>query len=227
MAQKAGDAANLGMQELCDSLRPSVGAGKSARKSGSFAPTHTSAQSSARPSFTFNQPFPQRNPVNPSHAAMAQNYSPSLSYAGSHDVQNPSTSDKNTKDERTANLLNLLKFNNPASSPQPQSYHTPETPTTSRQLHSNPGPASAHSVHGRGISASDLVASLTGNKPSAPTSRETTPAPPNHQDLLLSLLNRSSVPQPSTAKDNALPKSPLHEANVNAVAENLASTTLR
>ena len=147
------------------------------------------------------------------------------------DVRTTHTSGDTSKDERTANLLNLLKFNNPGSSPQPQSQPTPPPSTASRQIHGNAtGPPSAHSIHGRGISASDLVASFMGSKPSAPASRETTPAPAstsaNHQDLLLSLLNRPGVPQPTAAKENAASRSTIEEANISNIAQNLANTTL-
>ncbi|KAL8786605.1 MAG: hypothetical protein Q9195_008127 [Heterodermia aff. obscurata] len=67
-----------------------------------------------------------------------------------------------------------------------------------------------------------------GSKPSAPASRETTPAPvsANHQDLLLSLLNRPSPSQPAASKDNNASKSTLHETNIGAVTQNLANSTL-
>ena len=168
---------------------------------------------------------------------MSQPYSPSFGappprdYAAHHRNQTP-TGDK-SKDDRTANLLNLLNFNNPSSSPQtqPQSQPQPLQPpsTASRQTHGSLAPApSAHSIHGRGISASDLVASFMGSKPSAPASRETTPAPSsaNHQDLLLSLLNRTSAAQPSASKENTAPQTTLQETNIGAVAQNLAKTSL-
>lgn len=67
-----------------------------------------------------------------------------------------------------------------------------------------------------------------GSKPSAPVSRETTPAPvsANHQDLLLSLLNRPSTSQPAASKDNVASRSTLNEINIGAVNQNLASSTL-
>lgn len=166
---------------------------------------------------------------------MARVNSPSVHHSSPRDhvadVRTSHTSGDTSKDERTANLLNLLKFNNPVSSPQPQSQPTPPPSTASRQIHGNAtGPPSAHSIHGRGISASDLVASFMGSKPSAPASRETTPAPAsasaNHQDLLLSLLNRPGVPQPTAAKENVAPRSTIEEANISNVAQNLANTTL-
>lgn len=227
MAQTGGDpAANL--QELFASLRPS-GSGSSVRQSEG---TH---QSSDRPSRTFSQHPPQRNPSQYSQHIMSQPYSPSFGASPSrdhaHHHRNQTPTGDNSKDDRTANLLNLLNFNNLSSSPQSQSQpQSQQGPSTAlRQTHGTLAPApSAHSIHGRGISASDLVASFMGSKPSAPASRETTPAPSsgNHQDLLLSLLNRASAPQPPASKENLAPQTPLQETNVGAVTHNLAKTAL-
>ena len=222
MAHTGGDpAANL--QDLFSTLRPN-----SARKS-----EKGSAQSSVRPSLTFNQPHPQPSLFQPARPTMAREYSPSSTYSSSRDhgtlPRIPQPVADQPKDDRTANLLNLLKFNNAASSPQPQPQSQPPPSTTSRQVHGNlAATPSAHSVHGRGISASDLVASFMGSKPSAPASRETTPAPvsANHQDLLLSLLNRPSTSQPAASKDNVASKPVLNEANISAVTQNLANSTL-
>ena len=234
MAQTGGDpAANL--QELFASLRPSASGGSSVRQSGGPPPqSQSSAQSSDRPSRTFNQHPPQRTPSQYSQHAMSQPYSPSFGAPPPRDYahhRNQTPTGDNSKDDRTANLLNLLNFNNPSSSPQPQSPPQPQqaASTASRQNHGSLAPApSAHSIHGRGISASDLVASFMGSKPSAPASRETTPAPSstNHQDLLLSLLNRTSAPQPPVSKENVAPQTPLQDTNIGAVAQNLAKTSL-
>lgn len=99
-------------------------------------------------------------------------------------------------------LLSLLKFGSAASSPQT----TPQQPTVSASRPEYGGP-STHSVHGRGISASDLVASLTSGKSSTPTLREkqthSQSSSANHQDALLKLLNQTtaraegSAPKPS------------------------------
>ena len=97
-------------------------------------------------------------------------------------------------------LLNLLKF---GSSPQA----SPSLAQASRPAYTSP---SAHSVHGRGISASDLygsmsshnnfsnshsVSSFTGGKSSTPTPRERTQATSSatHQDALLRLLNQTTA----------------------------------
>lgn len=89
-----------------------------------------------------------------------------------------------------ANLLDLLRFG-PANSSQ----------TSSQQQQSSENPKAAvsgpdtHSVHGRGISASDLIASVRGS-----TSKPSTPAQPSprsgsaaHQDSLLKLLNQATL----------------------------------
>ena len=226
MAQTGGDpAANL--QELFASLRPS-GSGSSVRQSEGAPKSQSSAQS-------FDQHPPQRNSSQYSQHAMSQPYSPSFGAPAprdhAHHHRNQTPTADNPKDDRAASLLNLLNFNNPSSSPQSQSHPQPQpTPSTaSRKNHGTLAPApSAHSIHGRGISASDLVASFMGSKPSAPASRETTPAPSstNHQDLLLSLLNRTTAPQPPASKENIALQLPLQETNVGAVAQNLAKTTL-
>ena len=231
MAHSGGDpAANL--QDLFTTLRPSTSARKGEKGSAQSSVT-------VRPSLTFNQPHPppksDARHFQPTHPTMAREYShsPSSGYSSARDHGSlpriPQPIADQPKDDRTASLLNLLKFNNTASSPQPQFHSQPSPSTTSRPSHANlAATTSAHSIHGRGISASDLVASFMGSKPSAPVSRETTPAPAsaNHQDLLLSLLNRSSTSQPAASKDNSASKSTLNEANISAVTQNLENSTL-
>ncbi|KAE8385215.1 hypothetical protein BDV23DRAFT_165327 [Aspergillus alliaceus] len=129
--------------------------------------------------------------------------------------------------DRAANLLNLLKFNQPAapSAPQQPSQFGLEQPKPSH-IH-DVGPEAAKS-HARNISASDLVATLFGRqgaavptKPAGPQFGQPGPAVPagegstaptaeNTQEMLLRLLNRPKpsqgisegpvkpVPQPST-----------------------------
>ena len=86
-------------------------------------------------------------------------------------------------------LLTLLKFGSNGGSSQSSPQQQAGVP--SRPEYGNP---SLHSVHGRGISASDLVASFTGTKSTTPTPRDKTPATPstNHQDALLQLLNQTT-----------------------------------
>lgn len=95
--------------------------------------------------------------------------------------------------DRTANLLNLLKFGTPTNSAQ--------SPLQNQSSSSRPGYGSpdTHSVHGRGISASDLVGSFMGKSSSPPVARENVKpsVSSNHQDVLLKLLNRSAPPQPT------------------------------
>ena len=127
-------------------------------------------------------------------------------------------------------LLSLLKFGSATSSPQT----TPQLPTapSSRAEYGSP---STHSVHGRGISASDLVASLTSGKPSTPTPREkpvhSYSSSLNHQDALLKLLNQTtaradgSVQKPSDSTGTPIaqpsdePSSSLSEAHQTPIAE--------
>lgn len=101
--------------------------------------------------------------------------------------------------DRTANLLNLLKFGTPTNSAQP--------PLQNQSSSSRPGYGSpdTHSVHGRGISASDLVGSFMGKTSSPPIARENVKpsVSSNHQDVLLKLLNRSAPPQPTGQQGHA------------------------
>ncbi|KAL9585821.1 MAG: hypothetical protein Q9212_001299 [Teloschistes hypoglaucus] len=96
-----------------------------------------------------------------------------------------------TSNERTTNLLNLLKFG--------ASNTTTGQSNSHQQTTARPGMIvpDTHSVHGRGISASDLVGSFMG-KPTTPVSRENSKpsASASQQDTLLKLLNRSAPPQP-------------------------------
>ena len=121
--------------------------------------------------------------------------------------------------QMTNPLLNLLKFGSQADSPQVSPL--PQPLASSRPEH---GGASTLNIHGRGISASDLVANFMGGKPSAPTPREKTPATSsiNHQDALLRLLN-----QTTSRQDGAQYKAPgSSEATANQISESLAGTSL-
>ena len=116
-------------------------------------------------------------------------------------------------------LLNLLKFGSNTPSPQASSLQQPAA--SSRPEY---GSASTHSIHGRGISASDLVASFTGGKPSTPTQREKIPATSsiNHQDALLRLLN-----QTTSRADAAQQKTSVStDATTNQLSEDLAGSSL-
>ena len=116
-------------------------------------------------------------------------------------------------------LLNLLKFGSNTTSPQ-------ASPLQQAVALPRPeyGSASTHSVHGRGISASDLVASFTGGNSSTLTQREKIPATSsvNHQDALLRLLNQT------TSQADAAPQklSESTDATTNKLSEDLAGSSL-
>lgn len=118
-------------------------------------------------------------------------------------------------------LLNLLKFGSDTASPQAS---PKQQPAASLRPGYGSASASAHSVHGRGISASDLVASFTGGKSATPTQREKTPATSsiNHQDALLKLLNRTT-----SRSDTAQQKmSGSTDTTTNQLSEDLAGSSL-
>lgn len=116
-------------------------------------------------------------------------------------------------------LLNLLKFGSNTASPQASPQQQPVAPSRPEY-----GSASTHSVHGRGISASDLVASFTSGKSATPTQREKIPATSSisHQDALLRLLN-----QTTSRADAAQQKmSGSTDATTNQLSEDLAGSSL-
>ena len=205
------------LQGLFASLRPS----------GSRKSSHSQPHSQPHPtSLPLNENSAQgtRSPFHPSAAVISpQNQAsstPFLFKSSSTDVNarkfsqnaamssNPpapaasasATAGDPASSERTANLLNLLKFGPSTASAQP----------TSHQAHAPQIQPDTHSVHGRGISASDLVGSFMG-KSASPLSRENVkpPSSASHQDALLKLLNRSTSqaatprqsPNPSKTQD--------------------------
>ena len=121
--------------------------------------------------------------------------------------------------QMTNPLLNLLKFGSDSASPQASSHQQSSAPSKPEY-----GSASTHSVHGRGISASDLVASFTGSKSAMPTQREKIPATSsvNHQDALLRLLNQTS----SRADADQQKLSGSTDATTNQLSEDLAGSSL-
>ena len=167
-----------------------------ARQSGITSPAFSSA---------LNRPQSRGSTIN---ANMSRHTTPALTPAPSGNTG-----------QMTNPLLNLLKFGSHTDSPpafpqqQPSSASRPEY-----------GSPSMHSVHGRGISASDLVANLASGKPSTPTSREKTPAmsSTNHQDALLKLLNQTTS-RPEGAQQKA---SGSTDATTKQISEGLASTSL-
>ncbi|KAK8171127.1 hypothetical protein BKA80DRAFT_305927 [Phyllosticta citrichinensis] len=153
-------------------------------------------------------------------------------------IMSPNTSAMNTpaaeagNADRTVNLLNLLKFNQ-ASAPSP----TGQDNANDRRPSSNTLPQAQAGTQQRGISASDLVASFM-RKPSGTASTQSppiaSPAPTkpiepqseNPQELLLRLLNQPKPPQ--DASNHSLPSigKDVPETKVDALAQNLANTTL-
>lgn len=121
--------------------------------------------------------------------------------------------------QMTNPLLNLLKFGSNTASPQASPQQLSAAPSRPEY-----GSASTYSVHGRGISASDLVASFTRGKSATPRQRENTPATSsiNHQDALLRLLN-----QTTSRADAAQQKlSGSTDATTNQLSEDLAGSSL-
>lgn len=126
---------------------------------------------------------------------------------------------QSTSGQMTNPLLNLLKFGSNTAFPQASPQQQPAAPSRTEY-----GSASTHSIHGRGISASDLVASFTGGKASTPIQREKIPATSsiNHQDALLKLLN-----QTTSRADAAQQKlSASTDATTNQLSEDLAGSSL-
>ncbi|KAA6410073.1 MAG: hypothetical protein FRX48_06687 [Lasallia pustulata] len=255
-----GDQTPSNLEGLFASLRSNntkaYPAGISNRQDASPAPSSTNRQPS---SFDFVIPSSQSQPV-PSFEHAGSN----LSY-GFNGARAPTTSPQATLSkgvtsvppsdqssaDRTANLLNLLKFNQPSPS-------APATPPPQQPMATSlPGYAalqaaqspSTHSVHGRGISASDLIASFMG-KPLTPVARETTntspapakvghakiestvPASQNPQDFLLQLLNRPKPEQSGASTQTSQPGKPnlqtqtAPEATVDGLSRHLADTIL-
>lgn len=89
-----------------------------------------------------------------------------------------------------ANLLDLLRFG-PANAPQ-TSLQQQQSLENSKSTASGPD---THGVQGRGISASDLIASVRGStsKPSTPAQPVPRSASATHQDSLLRLLNQTTL----------------------------------
>ena len=103
-----------------------------------------------------------------------------------------------TKANTQTNLLDLLKF---APAGSQGSSQQPQRTEAAQPTQGNP---EAQSTHGRGISASDLVASLRANtpKPTSPAQSLPRSSSAAHQDSLLKLLNRTTSgleDQPSNA----------------------------
>ncbi|KAF1844669.1 uncharacterized protein K460DRAFT_281624 [Cucurbitaria berberidis CBS 394.84] len=118
--------------------------------------------------------------------------SPNTSVANTPAPEHGSISQQ-TPQQQSANLLNLLRFNSQSGAGQP------------RRVSQNAQVSEGPSAHSRTVSASDLVANLTGNRtpsqgPSSAASASAQPMLPtvssvNPQDLLLRLLNHPKPAQ--------------------------------
>lgn len=200
------------LQGLFASLRSSSGKTFAPSKDGSPAQTLNrqsypfdppGASSSTQPQLSeHRQPAAMSPSFVPLNGPQSRNVPSNLSSSRS---ATPAAAGDRPNVDRTANLLNLLKFSTPAAPQmQPQLQQQPPAATGSTQGNLQ-ATSSSHSVHGRGISASDLVASFMG-KSSTPTPRENIPAPSstNHQDYLLKLLNRTNPSQPTVLEQGGL-----------------------
>ncbi|KAL8640971.1 MAG: hypothetical protein Q9228_002175 [Teloschistes exilis] len=193
MAHTDHDSSATLQARLFASLRPSG----SRNSSASHPALRPADDNSAHPRDPFHPSAPSPT-TRPQPSTSTQAFAPSLINLNEHQypqdgkMSHPTASAADqTSNERTTNLLNLLKFG--ASTP------TGGQSNSHQQTTARPGMGvpDTHSVHGRGISASDLVGSLMG-KPTTPVSRENSKplASANQQDTLLKLLNRSAPPQP-------------------------------
>ncbi|KAL8829117.1 MAG: hypothetical protein Q9170_006307 [Blastenia crenularia] len=194
----AGQDSTAGLQGLFASLRPS-GSSSSSASHPIIQPVDESFGQHIRQSHPF-RPSPASSSPRPEHvnqpSTALSNFSPPQSYVNARNfsqnatMSNPSASaGDQASTDRTTNLLNLLKFGTSNATAQPSSKH-------SQTAAFGQGLSDTHSVHGRGISASDLVGSFMG-KPGSPMSRENVKPTTsmNHQDVLLKLLNRSASSQ--------------------------------
>ena len=139
-----------------------------------------------RHSYSFT-PEPAKSPQHPRESSTK--YSQAARPSSSID---PMSHKNATSPQAPPDLLGLLKFGQTPSSstPQPPSLHQTTSQTHPEQLRPTIG-----SIHGRGVSASDLVSTLMGGKISTPPPKERVSSPPstsNHQDSLLRLLNQTA-----------------------------------
>lgn len=226
------------LQGLFASLKSSVVKNHAASKEGSPLPTINRQPHPFDFSGDSASPQPQYLEQRQS-ATMSPSFSPSLygsqtrgfpPNTGFTQSNTPAPIGDRPSSDRASNLLNLLKFNTPVSSP----HASIRQQQSSGGAHQQPGnyqaSPSAHSVHGRGISASDLVASFMG-KPSTPTPREIVPASSstNHQVNLLNLLNRATASQP-IYPEKKTPSSPTPrdgEVDSQSIAQKLPDRTLK
>ncbi|KAL8856422.1 MAG: hypothetical protein Q9178_006992 [Gyalolechia marmorata] len=212
------------LQDLFASLRP-TGSRTSSASHPTSRPLDESSTRGGRPPFhsspAVSSPQPQASPIPFNYNASPTDANArhfSRNAAMSNDT--PTSAGDSATTERTANLLNLLKFGPSTASGQANSHQQHAT----QAVHSGPD---THSVHGRGISASDLVGSFMGKSTSALSRENSKPPPPaSHQDALLKLLSRSAS---QTAIPPQLPKSLStqdEEVALKKLSQELATTSL-
>ena len=221
------------LQSLLANLRSSSAKNSAASKDGSPAPSsgrqYTSVDANSAKSLQQDQISQQRSTsMSPAFlSSLSLNASQPPVSTGVSQSSTPAPVSDRPAPDRTANLLNLLKF----SSAQPLSQALP-TPILPMATQTPPGSfqpsASTHSIHGRGISASDLVASFT-TKPLAPAPRENqaTVSSANRQDFLLKLLNSTNTTQTANQEARTFADLPVGngEAAIEASVQTLPDRT--
>lgn len=204
---RSPDDQNGRLDSLITHLRQHNGGSSSNAPAQSFA-----GQIGSQTNPYFAQPYQQtyyhqpavspQVPTPPNYIQQSRHSSGIMSPAG--EVPQPQPQQRSNAD-RTANLLNLLKFSQPSSSSQPSQAPTVDLPQTSSQMPDLASPTS-------GL-APDLLATLMGNSGSkenkqpisslpaalqnatASSSATATSAPTDTQQYLLQLLNRPKPAQ--------------------------------
>ena len=237
MSSTGVNADPVDLQNIFASLRSSSTKNYAASKNGSPAPALSRQSNSS--GFASNsspqlQIFNQNQPraISPSVAPASNPLKP-LGFLSNSDMSQGSTTpapagDRSSSDQ-TASLLNLLKFSS-KSAPSPRS-STTQQPLAASQISSSTLQANpiTHSVHGRGISASDLVASFMGKSPTpAPRENIVSPSSTNHQDFLLKLLNRTTPAQPTTSEQGVVtvPGPPEESTAIQPIVDSSTDTVL-
>ncbi|KAI9752957.1 MAG: 3-ketoacyl-CoA thiolase with broad chain length specificity [Chaenotheca gracillima] len=181
-----------------------------------FGSNPPSRQGSYQP--TVSSPIPDVDPRGPQPHHRSAAISPNVLTPGTN---SPAPNAGQASADRSANLLNLLKFNQSGSNGSP-------APRQSQDSTGQQQAAAAQGNQNAGISASDLVASFMGKQPPQPTTSrtpsfqsvgaskpevsrdfaESSPQPSAHtQDYLMKLLNRrkaSPTDTPSFQADKLL-----------------------
>lgn len=211
MSTTGANADPVDLQNIFASLRSSSAKNYAASKDGSPAPALSRqsnssgfAGSSSPQLQIFNQNQPRA--ISPNFVP-ASNPSKPSGFLSNPDTNQgltaPAPASDRPSSDQTASLLNLLKFSSTTAPPTRSS--TSQQPLAAAKIPSSTFQASptTHSVHGRGISASDLVASFMGKSPTpAPRENLVSPSSTNHQDFLLKLLNRTNPAQPAVSEQD-------------------------